>query len=64
MKGFFLASGARRAGDKGVGRMVGPEGAGEVLRAEELEVVVDREDFGFSMKVGFGGFVVGSQTDL
>ena len=53
MKGFFLVSGAGRAGDKGVGRMVGPEGAGEVLGAEEL--VVDREDLGFSMKARFGG---------
>ena len=28
--------------DNEVGRMVGPEGAGEVLGAEELEMVVNR----------------------
>ena len=41
--------------------MVGPEGAGVMLGVDELEVVVDREDLGFSMKVGFGGFVVCSR---
>ena len=44
--------------------MVGLEGAGEVLGEEELEVAVDRDDLGFSMKVELRGIGVGSQTDL
>ena len=53
MKSFFFGVWGQGAFDNGVGRMVGPEGAGEVLGAEEL--VVDREDLGFSMKARFGG---------
>ena len=64
LKGFFLGSWARGAGYNDVGRMVGPEGAGVLLGAVELEVVFVREELGFSMEMGFGEFIVGSHTDL
>ena len=43
--------------------MVGAEVAGQVLGAEELEVVGDRKDFGFGVEVVSGGVLEGASTE-
>lgn len=42
---------------------MGAESAGEVLGAKELEVVGDREDFGFRVEVVGGGVLEGASTE-
>ena len=49
LKGLFLGSGEGGSGDYRVGRVVRSEGAGEELGAEEVEMVLDREVFGFGV---------------
>ncbi len=43
--------------------MMGAEGAGKVFGAEKLEVVGDREDFGFGVEVVGGGVKEGASTE-
>ena len=43
--------------------MVGAEGAGKVLGAEELEVVGDWEDFGFGVEVVGRGVLKGASAE-
>jgi len=46
-----------------VGWVVGAEGAGQVLGAEELEVVGDWEDFGFGVEVVGRGVLKGASAE-
>ena len=62
LKGLFLGPGEGGSGDYRMGRMVRSEGAGKELGAEEVEVVLDREVFGFGVEVAEGGHLVGSKA--
>ncbi len=43
--------------------MVWSQGAGKVLGAKELEVVLDLEEFGFGVEVALGGHLEGACAD-
>ena len=62
LKGLFLGTGEGRSGNYWMGGMVRSEGAGEELGAEEVEMVLDREVFGFGVEVAEGGHLVGSKA--
>ena len=62
LKGLFLGSGEGRSGNYRMGGMVWSEGAGEELGAEEVEMVLDREVFGFGVEVAEGRHLVGSKA--
>ena len=48
----------RRGGDEGVRRVTWMESASEVLRREEMQVIFDRENGGFTMQVVDGSSCV------
>ena len=63
LKSLFLVPWEGGSGDDRMGRMVRSEGAGEELGAEEVEMVLDREVFGFGVEVAEGGHLVGAKEN-